>query len=121
MFEENTSAKGTSRGRRLRVNEVELRWQPATGASMGMKWHALLAGSTIAMLLWALEFTGHGMPWVIYPAFPGLEFVYLALWFTGQDWRWPMWVAKVVSVVANAGFYSGICYVVLRLMPRWKQ
>jgi hypothetical protein len=83
---------------------------------------SVLVGSGISLVL-AGGLSGSQFPWLIYPMFPGLVLIIVAIWFTDIHWGLHRVLAQVVVGVGNAAFYALVCYAVLRLGSRlrWKQ
>jgi len=83
---------------------------------------SILVGSGIALAL-SGGLSGNRFPWLIYPTFPGLVLIIVAIWFTDIHWGLRRVLAQVVVGVGNAAFYALCCYAVLQLGSRlrWKR
>jgi hypothetical protein len=88
---------------------------------MTRKWQSIVVGSVISIALSGVMFTSNTLPWLIYPAFPGISLIFVAIWFTDVHWELHPILARALVVAGNAAFYSGVCYVALRLRLRVKK
>jgi hypothetical protein len=85
---------------------------------MTRKWQSIVVGSVISMSLCGVMVTSNALPWLIYPAFPGISLILVAIWFTDIHWGLHPLFARALVMAGNAAFYSGAWYLVLR--PRWR-
>lgn len=87
------------------------------------KGKSILVGSGIsAGLAGAALFTGaKSGAWMIYPGFPGIALIVVAIWFTDVHWGLHPLLAKAVFVAGNAVFYSAACYLMFWSRLMWKR